>query len=61
MNEQTHITSIDDLMAKVKGGVVVGGHEDETGLHLELEDGRYLIFTGNFVVGLYRVCSPTIN
>lgn len=58
----TEITDADALVEAMKGlSIVGGGHDGPDGLHFELSDGRYLIITGVFVVGLCRVSKEELH
>ena len=45
------------LIETVTGRVIVGGEVDAgaCGLHLKLDDGRYIVFTGMFVVAVIDI------
>ena len=43
-----------ELMAAIAGQRIVTGEETDDGMHLKLEDGRVLIFTGEFIVSIYN-------
>lgn len=56
MIEEAAISDMETLVEAMKGlSIVGGGYEGEEGIHFELSDGRLLIVTGAFVVGLCRV------
>ena len=56
------VTDVENLVESLRGlQIVNGGHDGPDGLHFELSDGRYLIITGVFVVGLARVCENQIH
>lgn len=43
------MTPEEELLSHLEGAVIVGGHmDDETGLHINLADGRELIIAGYF-------------
>jgi hypothetical protein len=46
--------SADELMMRIAGTRIKGGVETEDGLHMFLEGGRVLIFTGEFIICVYR-------
>jgi len=46
--------SADELMTRLAGSRIKGGMETSDGLHIYLEGGRILIFTGEFVMAVYR-------
>ena len=46
--------SADDLMSSIAGSRIKGGMETEDGLHMHLDGGRVLIFTGEFVIAVYK-------
>lgn len=50
----TTIMSATALVRGLAGLRILGGEECEDGLHMELDDGRTLIFTGKFVIATYR-------
>ena len=52
---------VDRVIASVTGHQIVGGDVGEGGLHLQLDDGRVLIFTGVFVVALVEIGRATIQ
>lgn len=59
---QVEVTDVESLMASLTGlQIVGGGHDGPDGLHFELSDGRYLIITGMFVVGLCRVGETQVH
>lgn len=59
---QTDIIDIDSLVDEMRGlRIVGGGVEGESGIHLELSDGRYLVIEGQFIVGLARVRRQEIH
>lgn len=47
----------DRVIETMTGHAIVGGEVDVAarGLHLKLDDGRYIIFTGMFVVAVVEV------
>lgn len=47
----------EELMEAVMGQRIVYGEETDDGMHFNLEDGRVLIFTGEFVVSIYNAAS----
>ena len=51
--DDVNITSADHVMAKILGLRIMSGKETEDGLHMELEGGQLLIFTGPVIVALY--------
>lgn len=56
MIEEVAISDMETLVEAMKGlSIVGGGYEGEDGIHFELSDGRLLIVTGRFIVGLCRV------
>lgn len=56
------ITDVGELVDSLQGlQIVGGGHDGPDGLHFELSDGRYLIITGMFVVGICRVSKEEIH
>lgn len=58
----TEITNMDALVASMRGlSIVDGGYDGPDGIHLELSDGRLLIVTGVFVVGLCRVSRAELH
>lgn len=58
--EKVDITDIEHLVAAMRGlQIVDGGNDGPDGLHFRLSDGRYLIITGVFVIGLCRVGDET--
>jgi len=58
----TRVTDLSELVTAMQGARVVGGGYDEPdGIHLELDDGRYLVITGVFVIGLCRVARETLQ
>lgn len=60
--EKADITDMATMVDALRGAVIVdGGHDGPDGVHLELEDGRYIIVTGVFVMGLCRVSNQTVN
>lgn len=62
MMQNVEITDMDELVEAMRGlAVVSGGHDGVDGIHFELSDGRYLVITGVFVVGLCRVGKESIN
>jgi hypothetical protein len=48
------IKSAEDLMQGLSGARILGGMETEDGLHIHLEGGKVLIFTGTFVIAVYK-------
>ncbi len=59
---ETEITDVDGLVQAMEGLTVIGGgHDGPDGVHLELSDGRYLVITGRFVIGLCRVGKEEIH
>lgn len=44
--EEVDISPSEDLVKSVTGRSIVGGGVAYDGLHLELDDGRYLVFLG---------------
>ena len=54
MTTQAPVVEIADLMHSIEGAVVDGGETTEQGFHLLLRDGRVLLFTGDFVVAIFR-------
>jgi hypothetical protein len=62
MIDQADITDVPGLVQAMTGLCIVGGgHEGPDGIHLELSDGRYLVITGVFVIGLCRVGKEYLN
>ena len=54
MREALRITDAEELMHSIAGLRVKDGHETADGLHINLEDGRCLIFAGQFVIAVYK-------
>jgi hypothetical protein len=48
------VKSAEDLMQGLSGSRILGGMETEDGLHIHLEGGKVLIFTGQFVIAVYK-------
>lgn len=48
------VKDADELMANLSGARIKGGMETPNGLHVYLDGGRTLIFTGEFVIAIYR-------
>lgn len=46
--------SADSLLESLKGGTIQDGGLTDEGLHICLEDGRVIIFSGTFVIGVVR-------
>jgi hypothetical protein len=46
--------SADELMHSLSNVRIKGGMETDEGLHIYLEGGRVLIFTGEFIICVYR-------
>lgn len=56
MIDPANISDMETLVEAMQGlSITGGGYEGENGIHFELSDGRLLIITGAFVVGLCRV------
>lgn len=51
----------DRLIEHATGRVIVGGDVGEGGLHLYLDDGRMLIFTGMFITALMDIEKRTLQ
>lgn len=49
MNEEA-----DEVLNSLKAGVIEGGSLTDEGLHIFLEDGRVVIFYGQFILGVVR-------
>lgn len=47
-------TLSENFMDKINGMTIEGGEVTEDGMHLHLNDGYILIFSGAFVVGLFQ-------
>ena len=43
------------VVESIKGAVIEGGALTDDGFHLELEDGRVVIFQGEFIIAVCRV------
>ena len=39
-----------EVLETLKGSIIEGGQETEDGLHIYLQDGRILLFVGEFTV-----------
>lgn len=62
MITEAQLSDIPTLIEAMKGLEVVGGGQDAEGdIHFELSDGRYLVITGAFVIGLCRVHQTSLN
>jgi hypothetical protein len=61
MNETP--ADVESLISQITGRVILGGGLDEgyEGFHLKLDDGRVLIITGMFAVGVYRHTTETLQ
>ena len=49
MNEEA-----DEVLASLRSAVISGGDLTDDGLHIFLEDGRVVIFYGQFILGVVR-------
>jgi len=43
------------MLDAITGRVIVGGELTDDGMHINLDDGRILIFDGDFIVGLAQI------
>lgn len=57
------LTNTDTILDCIEGATIVSGSLDVggEGLCLNLSDGRVLIFTGNFIVGLHRMDTERLH
>lgn len=57
------MTSTERLLESIEGAVIVSASRDidGCGLHLNLADGRTLIFEGEITIGLYRRCTEKLH
>jgi hypothetical protein len=62
MLPQTELIGLSELMEQTRGATIMdGGYSDGEGMHFALEDGRYIIIYGNFVVSLCRVSKESLQ
>ena len=47
MNEEA-----EQVIASTLGHEIVGGQVTEDGVHLQLDDGRFIVVTGRFIMGI---------
>ena len=48
------LSDVSRVMDRIKGLRIVSGEETDEGLHLNLEGGHVLIFTGQMVIAIYQ-------
>lgn len=53
MMDELELAGVDELIASVSGRTILGGSLGEGGMHLEMDDGRYLVIIG--LVAVVRV------
>lgn len=46
------ISTVEDVMEHLSGSKISGGARTDEGMHVYLEDGRILVFVGEFVMGV---------
>ena len=46
------LSTVDEVMEHLEGSVISGGEVTEEGMHINLKDGRILVFVGEFVMGV---------
>ena len=46
------LSTADEVMEYLSGSVISGGARTDEGVHVYLEDGRVLVFVGDFVMGV---------
>lgn len=56
MNEEA-----DEVLDSIKNAVILSGELSEDGLHFYLDDGRVIVFYGQFILGVARPDKSTIN
>lgn len=49
------------IVESLKGSVIAGCSLTEEGAHFVLEDGRVVVFAGNFILGVTRPDKQTLN
>ena len=49
------------VLSSVIGDRIVSGKETKDGLHVEFEGGQILIFTGEFVIAVYKLDTTTVH
>lgn len=54
-------TDEEAVVEAIRGAVIEGGELTEDGFHLQLEDGRYIIFAGEFIIAVCRVNPTQLN
>ena len=50
MRPSVDVVTPSDVFKSLSDGLIVGGEVTDEGMHLYLQDGRVLIFAGDFVV-----------
>ena len=46
------LSTVSEVMEHLSGSVISGGERTDEGMHVYLNDGRVLIFVGEFVMGV---------
>jgi len=46
------VSTVEDVMEHLSGSKISGGSRTDEGMHAFLEDGRVLVFVGEFVMGV---------
>lgn len=46
------VSTVEDVMEHLSGSKISGGARTDEGMHVFLEDGRVLVFVGEFVMGV---------
>lgn len=49
------------LMDELTGRIIYGGDVTDDGMHIALDDGRILVITGAFVVGLVQLGKESLQ
>lgn len=46
------LSTVEEVMEHLSGAKIQGGERTDEGMHISLEDGRVLVFVGEFVMGV---------
>ena len=46
------INTVEEVMEHLSGSVISSGERTDEGMHINLSDGRILVFVGDFVMGV---------